>query len=173
MNYYCGTCLKNIKKKSKYSRLKSKSQKGFEKYKHIVLSLRNNDIKDVDELLYLYIKDRKETFNHYLLNGEFKPLFNNIQDFKNILTGVIDNRTFFSWSNYLRDAINNLKEERYHFNYIAEMNNIKLAHKRERTYDFYSRHNMSAIEWKQNAMINKDKSLLNKFPRIWRHPLNR
>ena len=29
---------------------------------------------------------------------------------------MIDNTTNISWSNYLRDAINNLKEEGYHFN---------------------------------------------------------
>ena len=40
MSYYCGTCLRNIKKKSKYSHLKSKSHKEFEKYKHLILSLK-------------------------------------------------------------------------------------------------------------------------------------
>ena len=32
---------------------------------------------------------------------------------------------------------------------------------------------MCALEWKLNAMVNKNKSLFNKFPRNWRHPLNR
>ena len=41
---------------------------------------------------------------------------------------MIDNRTFISWSNYLREAINDLKEERYHFNHIVEMDFITLAH---------------------------------------------
>ena len=30
---------------------------------------------------------------------------------------MIDNRTFFSWSNYLKDAIDKLKEEGYHFSH--------------------------------------------------------
>ena len=72
---YCGEiCLKDIKKKSKYSHLESKSHKEFEKYKHIILSLKNVDIKDVDEILYLYMIDHIEKFNHYLLAGEFKLL---------------------------------------------------------------------------------------------------
>ena len=37
--------------------MKSKSHKEFEIYKHIILSLKNVDIKDVDEILYLYMKD--------------------------------------------------------------------------------------------------------------------
>ena len=85
---------------------------------------------------------------------------------------MIDNRTCVSWSNYLREAIDKLKEEGYDFNYIAEMDIITLAHKRDMTYDFYLKHNMPAFEWKLNAMINKDKSLIKKFPRNWRHPFN-
>ena len=52
------------------------------------------------------------------------------------------------------------------------MNNITLTHKCDMTYDFYLKHNMSAFEWKLNAMINKDKNLINKFPKYWRHPFN-
>ena len=57
MRYYCNICLIDIKKKSKHSHIKSKSHKEFEKYKHIILSFKNIDIKDVDEILYLYMKD--------------------------------------------------------------------------------------------------------------------
>ena len=32
------------------------------------------------------------------------------------MTGMIDNRTFLSWSNYLRKAINDLKDEGSLFN---------------------------------------------------------
>ena len=47
-----------------------------------------------------------------------------------------------------------------------------LAHKRYMGYDFYLKYNMPAFERKLNAMINKDKNLIIKFPQIWRHPLN-
>ena len=40
------------------------------------------------------------------------------------------------------------------------------------SYDFYIKHNMHGIEWKVNAMINKNKILINAFPETWRHPLN-
>ena len=53
MRYNCDICLIDIKKKSKHSHIKSKTHKEFEKYKHIILSLKNIDIKDVDEILYL------------------------------------------------------------------------------------------------------------------------
>ena len=172
MSYYCDICLRDFFKKSKNSQLKSKSLKEFEKYKHVILSLKNVNIKDVDELLYLYIKDHDKKFNHYLIKGEFKLVFNNNQDCKYIMTSLIDNKTFFSWSIYRREAIHYSKKEGYHFYHIAEMNIITLAHKRDMTYDFYLKHNMPAFEWKLNAMINKDKTLIKKFPQNWRHPIN-
>ena len=130
MSYYCDICPRDIKKKSKNSHLKSKSQKEFENYKHIILSLKNVDLKYVDEILYLYMKDHQKKFNHYFLKGEFMLVFNFNQDYKYIMTGMVDNRTFISWSNYLREAINNLKEG-YDFSHIAEMDIKTLAHKRD------------------------------------------
>ena len=53
------------------------------------------------------------------------------------------------------------------------MNIITISNKMDMTYDFYIKHNMHAMEWKLNAMINKNKSLINKFNETWRHPLNR
>ena len=110
------------------------------------------------------MKDHNKKFNHYLIKGEFKLVFNNNQDCKYVMIGMIDNRTFISWSNCLRDAIDSVKEEGYVFGHIAEMDIITLAHKRDVTHDFYIKHKMSALEWKLNAMINKDKNLFNKFP---------
>ena len=80
---------------------------------------------------------------------------------------MIHNKTNISWSNYIREAI-----EGYDFSHIAEMDTITLAHKRDMAYDFYLKHYMSAFEWKLNSKINKDKNLINKFPKNWRHPFN-
>ena len=171
MRYYCNICLLDIKKKSKHSHLKSKSHKDFEKYKHIILSIKKVDIKNVDEIFYLYMKDHNKKITQYLLKGQLKLVFN-IQDCKYLMTDMINNTTNVSWSNYIRDAIDSLTKEGYHFDHIAEMDVISLAHKRDMTYDFYLKHNMSAFEWNLNAMINKDKNLINKFPKNWRHPIN-
>ena len=52
------------------------------------------------------------------------------------------------------------------------MDNITLAHKRDMSHDFSMKYNMSALEWRINQLINKDKNLIAKFPRNWRHPIN-
>ena len=89
--------------------------------------------------------NRNKKSYQYLLKGQFILIFN-FQDCKYIMTGMINNTTNISWSNCLREAIDNLKEEGYHFNHIAEMDIITLAHKRNMTYDFYLKHNMPAFE---------------------------
>ena len=108
MRYYCHICLRDIKNKSKHSHLKSKSHKKFEKYKHIILSLKNVDIKDVDEILYLYVKDHNKKFHQYPLEGQFKLVFNNNHNCNYLITGKIIYTTNISWSNYLRGAIDSL-----------------------------------------------------------------
>ena len=50
---------------------------------------------------------------------------------------------------------------------------IIVCNKMDMTYDFHKKHNMSAVEWKLNQLINKDKKLINKLPASWIHPLNR
>ena len=136
MSYYCNICSIDIKKKSKHSHLKSLSHKDFGKYKHIISSFKNIDIKDVDEILYLYMTDYNKKHTQYLLKTRFKLVFNN-QDCKYLMTDVINNTTNISLSNYLRDVISNLKEKGYDFSHIAEMNIITLAHKCDMIYDFY------------------------------------
>ena len=78
-----------------------------------------------------------------------------------------------SWKNFVEKVINNFKNEGYDFSHISQMNFKIVCNKMDMTYDFYLKHNMQAVEWKINAMINRDKSLINKFPRNWMHPLNR
>ena len=70
-------------------------------------------------------------------------------------------------------VIDDSKDKGYTFNHIAEKHIITIAKTMDMSYDFYIKHNMCAIEWKLNAMINKNKSSINKIPRNWRHPLNR
>ena len=70
-------------------------------------------------------------------------------------------------------VIDDFKEKGYNFSHIAELHFETIANKKNISYDFYIKHNMHAIEWKLNAMVSKNKSLINKFPRNWRHPSNR
>ena len=53
------------------------------------------------------------------------------------------------------------------------MNIITVSNKLDMSYAFYIKHTMCAVEWRLNAMINKNKVLINRFDRNWRHPLNR
>ena len=104
---------------------------------------------------------------------EFQLVFNDYQSCPYITSKLSDNKTTISWSKFLEKVIGDFKDKGYTFNHIAEMHIITIAKKLDKTYDFYIKHNMCALEWKLNAMINKDKSLINKLPVNWTHPLNR
>ena len=112
------------------------------------------------------MKDYNKKYTQYLLKGQFKLVFNN-KDCKYLMTDMINITTNISWSNYLRKAI-----EGCDFSHIGEMDIITLAHKRDMTYDLYLKHNKPALDWKLNALINKDKNLIKKFPQNWKHPIN-
>ena len=89
------------------------------------------------------------------------------------MSDVSDNKTMISRKKFLAKVIDDFKNKGYTFNLIAEMHIITKANKMDMSYDFYIKHIMCALEWKLNAMFNKNKSLINRFPRNWRHPLNR
>ena len=77
------------------------------------------------------------------------------------------------WYKFLENVIRVFKDKGYNFNHIAEMNIIKIAHNLDMSYDFYNKHNMHAVEWKLNAMVNKNKILINKLECSKRRPLIR
>ena len=74
---------------------------------------------------------------------------------------------------FVEKTINHSRNEGYDFSHISQMKIIIVCNKMDMTYDFYLKHSMPAVEWRLNAMINRDKCLINKFPRNWIHPLNR
>ena len=78
-----------------------------------------------------------------------------------------------SWSNSLENVVDDFQYQAYNFNLIAKINIITIDNRLDMSYDFYIRHNMHAVEWKFNALINKNKSLINKLDCNWRHPLIR
>ena len=114
----------------------------------------------------MLMKYYNKKYTQYFLKVQFKLIFNN-QHYKYLMTDMLHNTIYTSYSNYIRQAI-----EGCDFSPIAEVNIITLAHKRDMTYDHYLKYNMTAFEWKLNSMINKDKNLINKFPKNWRHPIN-
>ena len=89
------------------------------------------------------------------------------------MSNVSDNETMISWKNFLMKVIVDFKDKGYNFSHIAEMPIITIANIMDMSYDFYLKHDMHAIEWKLNAVVNRNQKLTNKFDRNRRHRLNR
>ena len=99
---------------------------------------------------------------------EFKLVFNMHQYCPYVMSNVSDKKTMISRKNFLEELIDDFEDNGYSFSHIAELHIITIANEKDMSYDFYIKHKMRAIEWKLNAMINKNKSLIEKFPRNWR-----
>ena len=89
------------------------------------------------------------------------------------MSKLSDEKTMTCWKNLSGKMIDDFEEKGYTFSHIAGMHNITIAHKMDMSCDFYIKRNMHAVEWRLNALINKNKSLINNFPRNWRYPFNR
>ena len=48
---------------------------------------------------------------------------------------------------------------------MAGMNVLTIANKLDMPYDFYIKHNIHAVEWKLNALINKNKKVYKQIER--------
>ena len=54
---------------------------------------------------------------------------------------------------------------------MAENHIITTANRNDMSYDFYIKQYVDVVEWKLNAMINKNPNLINKLNRAKRHAL--
>ena len=79
-------------------------------------------------------------------------------------------KSMIAWQNFLKKIVTDFKDKTYIFIYKAEMNILTTANKLDRSYHFFIKHNMHAVEWILNAMINKNQKLINNLNRNWRHP---
>ena len=139
---------------------KTKSNNEFDKCEHIVLFLKAIDIKKVDEAFCLYIIEHNKYSDYYLVKCQFKLVFKEYEYIPYIRSKLSDNKTMISWKNFLDKVIEEFKDKGYNFNPIPEMHMMTIANKLDMAYDFYIKHNMHTVEWKLNAMINKNKNFI-------------
>ena len=78
------------------------------------------------------------------------------------MSNLSDNKTMISWKMFLETVIDDFKKKLHFFSHIPEIHIITKTNKKDMSYFFYIKHSMCALEWRLNAMINKDKSLTNK-----------
>ena len=171
--YHCEVCDMFIKPKNKFKQLKSSRHKILDKHKHIPSTIDNPDLDNVDKIFCTYINEYDDKYEYYLVRCEFKLVFSNMEGYPVASSILRDNNTMFSWKIFVEKVINNFKNEGYDFSHISQMNIIIVCNKMNMTYNFHLNCNMPAVELRLKALMNRNKSLINKFPQNWIHPLNR
>ena len=153
--------------------LRSNTHKEFERCKHIEIFIENPNINVIDRIFYSCLIKYFRKHDYYLIKSQLKLNYNDYQFCPYVTSKLSDNKTMISWSNFLNQVNSDFKEKGCNFNQISEMNIITIANNLDMSYDFYIKHNMHAVEWKSYALINKNKSLIKKLIRNWRHHLTR
>ena len=173
MDNFCKICDKFIKPRRQFKHFDSNIHKEFDKCKHIKLTIENPDINNVVRAFWEYNMHHNKKYDFCLVKCQYKLVINDNQNCPSVMSILFDNRTMISWHNFLEGVIDDFKNQEDNFNHKAEMNIITVAIKTDMSYDVYVKHNMCALEWKLNAMINENKNLIIKLNRNWRYPLNR
>ena len=65
----------------------------------------------------------------------------------------------FWFKQFLENVLGVFRKEAHEFGYIEEMDIITFVNKRDRTYQFYMKHNMCSLEWLINKKLDKDEIL--------------
>ena len=89
-----------------------------------------------------------------------------------VMLSLKNNRTRFCFKRFLESVIGEFRNDGYQFDYFEEKDINTVVDKRDRTYQFHMKHNLCALEWMIYKKVNKNKALINNFPRDWRHSKN-
>ena len=73
----------------------------------------------------------------------------------------------------MKNVISDFHNKGYTFDRMTELGIITKAIKKDISYDLYLKHIMHAVERKLLMMINKNKTIINKLNKSWRHLLSR
>ena len=166
MDYYCEVCEMFIQPKSKSRHFKTKNHKILDKHKHMKLTINNPNIDNIDKIFYTHINEYDNKYEYYLVRCEFKLCFINMKDYGIALSILTDNKTMVSWKIFVENGITNFKSKGFDFSHISQMIIIIVCNKMDMTYDSNMKHNMPAVEWKINQLINKDKNLIKNYQQL-------
>ena len=166
-------CDKLFEINSKCSHLKALSYEEFDRFKHEKLTIKNPDMNKINNIIDTFINLYDKKYYFYLIKYNFKLVFINPQYWVNIETTPHSSRIIMSSEYLLNDAINDINNQGYTFDHKDEFNIIMIADKMDITYDFYIKHNMSALELKLNLIFAKNPYLINSLNRSHNHPLIR
>ena len=136
---------------------------------HMNLTIENPNINDVYDIFYSYNIKHKKNYKYYLMKCEFNLVFKNNEHCPYVTSDLYGSETMCSWYIFSENVFNDFRDGGYNFNPIAEMKIITITNKLYLSYDFYNKHNMHAVEWRLNAVINKSKNLIIKLDRNKRH----
>ena len=96
MDYFCEVCEKYIRPKSECKHFKSVTHKEIDECKHLLLSHKDIDIKELDEAIHLYFIEHNKESDYYLIKCQFESIFNDFEYCPYITCKLSDKKTMIS-----------------------------------------------------------------------------
>ena len=171
MSYYCDTCDKSIKMKSKKKHLVSKSHKCL--YYSIVTKYRikNPEFFKIEDILNKHIDDYQKNFEYFVIICEWKLVFDNNNIFCEKTKEYYNICPIQNLKVFLREKINYFEHD-YKFSHISEMKITFITNLRCMTYQNYIRQPKSMLEWTLIKKLSTNPELIKNLNRT-PHPLIR
>ena len=129
----------------------------MDKHKHRNLTIDNPNLNNIDKIFYTYNNEYDNKDEYYLVRCQFILVFSNLEGYPVASSKLTNNKTMISRKLFVEKVIYNFKNEGYDFSHLSQINILIVCKKRDLTHEFYMKHNMPAVEWKLNAMINREK----------------
>ena len=161
MDYDCEISDKQNCSKSKSKHFKSKSHLELSKCDHIIFSSKHPKIDEIDEIYSSYLIEKDKKYDFYKVKVIFKLVFDSNNFSKCVTLKVRKNRTRIRFKQFSEKVIWEFKNKGRVFDQIEEMDSITINDERDRTYDFYKKHDMCSLEWTINKFLNEDKTPIN------------
>ena len=128
----------------------------------------------IDKISSEYIANHNKKYHLFLINCDFKKIFNN--DFSKPIhteTDFYGNTNPINLKRYLLYHIDDFMEKGHIFSHSDEMNITTVIDKMYKTYDYYIKHPMPAVELKLNKIFTKNPNLRKSLNRSHIHPIIR
>ena len=172
MSYFCDTCDKTIKLRSKKKHLQTKFHKTYADCIIARYQIQNSEFLDTVKILRKHISDYSKKFIFFITRCQCKLIFDIDKTNVSIEPDIYKTHLLFEFRRYLLEKITSFEKKGYKFSHISEMKITFITNRRYMTYELYLQQTKSMLEWTLIKKLTSNPNLITNF-QITSHPLIR
>ena len=170
MSYYCDTCDRTIKLRSKKKHLNTNLHRTYSNCIRNRYYIKNPEFFQIENILNKHISDYLKRFEFFIIICEWKIVFE--QTTISVKSDRYSIQVPWDLRRFLLEKISNFERMGYKFSNISDMKISFIALLRNMTYEHYLQRPKSILEWTLIKKLARNPSLIKKFTNS-SHPLVR